>query len=85
MRGRSPQLYSRLPLSFSGSRRVMSGPVFKPVSIVVRRMFDVMRGVDMAIWGLIFIRAVGMGPLAGVLAIFVQDTGLLGKLYAEKS
>jgi phosphonate transport system permease protein len=37
----------------------------------------------MAIWGLIFVRAVGLGPLAGVLAIIMQDTGLLGRLYAE--
>jgi len=49
----------------------------------VRRVLDVLRGIDMAIWGLIFVRAVGMGPLAGVLAIVMQDVGLLGKLYAE--
>ncbi|GKW07552.1 hypothetical protein PEC301889_20350 [Pectobacterium carotovorum subsp. carotovorum] len=42
-----------------------------------------MRGIDMAIWGLIFVRAVGLGPLAGLLAIVMQDIGLLGKLYAE--
>jgi phosphonate transport system permease protein len=72
-----------LPLSFLASRRVMSTRWLRPFSILVRRLFDVMRGIDMAIWGLIFIRAVGMGPLAGVLAIFIQDTGLLGKLYAE--
>lgn len=72
-----------LPFSFLASRRVMSTIYLKPFAIVVRRLFDVMRGIDMAIWGLIFIRAVGMGPLAGVLAIFIQDTGLLGKLYAE--
>ncbi|MFM2483754.1 phosphonate ABC transporter, permease protein PhnE [Celerinatantimonas yamalensis] len=72
-----------LPLSFLASRRVMNRPLLKLLAIIVRRIFDIMRGIDMAIWGLIFIRAVGMGPLAGVLAIFVQDTGLLGKLYAE--
>ncbi|CAG9001460.1 MAG: Phosphate-import permease protein PhnE [Candidatus Celerinatantimonas neptuna] len=72
-----------LPLSFLASRRVMSTVYLKPLAVIVRRSFDVMRGIDMAIWGLIFIRAVGMGPLAGVLAIFIQDTGLLGKLYAE--
>jgi phosphonate transport system permease protein len=30
-----------------------------------------LRGIDMAIWGLIFVRAVGLGPLAGVLAIIM--------------
>ncbi len=72
-----------LPLSFLAARNVMSTPVLRPISLVVRRLLDVLRGLDMAIWGLIFVRAVGMGPLAGVLAIIMQDMGLLGKLYAE--
>jgi phosphonate transport system permease protein len=72
-----------LPLSFLAARNVMSTPVLRPVSMIIRRLLDVLRGLDMAIWGLIFVRAVGMGPLAGVLAIVMQDLGLLGKLYAE--
>lgn len=72
-----------LPVSFLAARNVMTGPVLRPVASVVRRVLDVLRGIDMAIWGLIFVRAVGMGPLAGVLAIVMQDVGLLGKLYAE--
>ncbi|SBS34218.1 Phosphate-import permease protein PhnE [Marinomonas spartinae] len=72
-----------LPLSFLASRRVMNTFILASISVVIRRLFDIMRGIDMAIWGMIFIRAVGMGPLAGVMAIFIQDTGLLGKLYAE--
>jgi len=72
-----------LPLSFLAARNVMSTPVLRPISLVVRRILDVLRGLDMAIWGLIFVRAVGMGPLAGELAIILQDLGLPGKLYAE--
>ena len=72
-----------LPLSFFAARNVMSTPLLRPISVVVRRFLDIFRGIDMAIWGLIFVRAVGMGPLAGVLAIVMQDVGLLGKLYAE--
>ncbi|MCC3717425.1 phosphonate ABC transporter, permease protein PhnE [Rouxiella badensis] len=72
-----------LPLSFLAARNVMSTPFLRPISLVVRRIMDVLRGLDMAIWGLIFVRAVGMGPLAGALAIIMQDLGLLGKLYAE--
>ena len=30
-----------------------------------------------------FVRAVGLGPLAGVLSIIVSDTGTLSKLYSE--
>ncbi|MRT43748.1 phosphonate ABC transporter, permease protein PhnE [Enterobacteriaceae bacterium RIT702] len=72
-----------LPVSFLAARNVMHDPLTRPISLVVRRVLDVLRGIDMAIWGLIFVRAVGMGPLAGVLAIVMQDVGLLGKLYAE--
>lgn len=72
-----------LPLSFFAARNVMPGPVARIVALLMRRVFDILRGVDMAIWGLIFVRAVGLGPLAGVLAIVMQDTGLLGRLYAE--
>ncbi|CND56996.1 phosphonate ABC transporter, permease protein PhnE [Yersinia pseudotuberculosis] len=72
-----------LPLSFFAARNVMSTPGLRIISFAVRRFLDIFRGIDMAIWGLIFVRAVGMGPLAGVLAIIMQDVGLLGKLYAE--
>ncbi len=46
-----------LPLSFLAARNVMSTPVLRPISLVVRRLLDVLRGLDMAIWGLIFVRA----------------------------
>lgn len=72
-----------LGLSFFAARNVMRGPVTGVIALLVRRLFDILRGIDMAIWGLIFVRAVGLGPLAGVLAIIMQDTGLLGRLYAE--
>ena len=35
------------------------------------------------IWALIFVRAVGLGPLAGILAIIISDIGTLAKLYSE--
>ncbi|CAH0530303.1 phosphonate ABC transporter, permease protein PhnE [Vibrio hippocampi] len=71
-----------LPLSFLAARNVMTGP-FRFVATLMRRLFDVLRGIDMAIWGMMFVRAVGLGPLAGVMAVFVQDLGLFGKLFAE--
>lgn len=49
----------------------------------VRRLFDFLRGVDMLIWSLIFIRSFGLGPLTGSLAIAFTDTGSLGKLFSE--
>ena len=34
-------------------------------------------------WGLLFVVSVGLGPLAGVLALAVSYGGLLGRVYAD--
>jgi phosphonate transport system permease protein len=48
-----------------------------------RRLSDSLRSLDHLIWAIVFVRAVGLGPLAGVLAIAVVDVGTLAKLYSE--
>ena len=53
------------------------------IRFAVRRLFDFLRGIDMLIWSLIFIRAFGLGPLTGAMAIAFTDTGSLGKLFSE--
>ena len=53
------------------------------IRFVVRRVLDVIRGIDTLIWALVFVGVVGLGPFAGVLAIAVSDTGGLGKLFSE--
>jgi len=50
---------------------------------LVRRLLDVIRGIDTLIWALVFVGVVGLGPFAGILAIAVADTGALGKLFSE--
>jgi phosphonate transport system permease protein len=50
---------------------------------LIRRVLDVIRGVDVLIWALIFINVVGLGPFAGILAIAASDCGTLGKLFSE--
>lgn len=69
-----------LPLGFLGARNVIPSGVFR---FFTRRLFDVFRGLDQLIWALAFVRAMGLGPIAGILAIFVSDTGVLAKLYSE--
>jgi phosphonate transport system permease protein len=49
----------------------------------VRRVLDVVRGIDTLIWALVFVGVVGLGPFAGILAIAVSDTGSFGKLFSE--
>lgn len=69
-----------LVVGFLAARNVMR---FGIVRQIVRRFLDILRGIDSLVWGLVFVRAVGLGPLAGVLAIFVSDLGTLSKLYSE--
>jgi phosphonate transport system permease protein len=69
-----------LLIAFAAARNTMPAAVPRHA---VRRFLDILRGVDSLIWALVFVRAVGLGPLAGVLATFVSDTGSLSKLYSE--
>jgi phosphonate transport system permease protein len=69
-----------LPLGFLGARGILPGRVFR---LLTRRIFDVCRGLDQFIWALVFVRAVGLGPIAGILAIMVAETGILAKLFSE--
>ncbi|MBE9141136.1 phosphonate ABC transporter, permease protein PhnE [Nodosilinea sp. LEGE 07088] len=50
---------------------------------IVRRFLDAMRAINEIVFALIFVVAVGLGPFAGVLALFVHTTGILGKLFSE--
>ena len=68
------------PLGFLGARNVV---VNAAAHFSVRRVFDTLRGVDQLIWALAFVRAVGLGPLAGVLALFAAEVAVLAKLFAE--
>jgi len=68
------------PLSFLGAKTINRLPILR---FGVRRGFDVIRSFETLILALIFIRAFGLGPLAGVLAIAVGEIGVLAKLYAE--
>lgn len=49
----------------------------------VRWLLIVLRSVPELIWALIFVRVVGLGPTAGVLAIALTYSGMLGKVYGE--
>jgi phosphonate transport system permease protein len=69
-----------VPLGFLGARNIIPAWVFH---FLTRRLFDGLRGLDQLIWALVFVRAMGLGPIAGILAIAVAETGVLAKLFAE--
>jgi phosphonate transport system permease protein len=50
---------------------------------VARWLLILLRSVPELVWALLFVRIVGLGPTAGVLAIALTYCGMLGKVYAE--
>ncbi|WP_235538038.1 phosphonate ABC transporter, permease protein PhnE [Pelomonas sp. Root1217] len=49
----------------------------------VRALLVALRSIPELIWALVFVRVVGLGATAGVLAIAIAYGGMLGKVYAE--
>ena len=49
----------------------------------MRRFLDAMRAINEVVFALIFVVAVGLGPFAGVMALFIHTAGVLGKLFSE--
>jgi phosphonate transport system permease protein len=73
-----------LPSSFLAARNLTEkswwGKIIYPL---MRGFYNLDRGVDTLILALIFVSAVGLGPLAGVLAMGIHSMADLGKLYSE--
>ena len=51
--------------------------------IPTRFVLTFFRSIPEIVWALLFVRAVGLGPAAGVLAIGITYGGMLGKVYSE--
>ncbi len=49
----------------------------------VRWVLIVLRSVPELVWALLLVRGLGLGPAAGVVAIAISYSGMLGKVYAE--
>ncbi|MDO5529053.1 MAG: phosphonate ABC transporter, permease protein PhnE [Paracoccus sp. (in: a-proteobacteria)] len=67
-------------LSFPAARNLAPNT---PIYWISRRFLEICRGVPEILYALILVFAVGIGPLAGVLAIAIHTAGALGKLFSE--
>jgi phosphonate transport system permease protein len=72
-------LVSALPLGMLAARNVV--PAW--IGIPVRLFLNACRSIPCLVWGILFVAAVGFGPLPGVLALACHSTGMLGKFIAE--
>ena len=68
------------PLGFLSARN-MHAPV--GVAWLARRILDVCRSIHTLVFGLLIVGIIGLGPMAGILAIALHSMGTWGKLYAE--
>ncbi|HET9553610.1 MAG TPA: phosphonate ABC transporter, permease protein PhnE [Anaeromyxobacteraceae bacterium] len=59
------------------------GPGRRLVHRAARLLLSLLRSVPELVWALLFVRAVGVGPAAGVLAIAVAYGGVVGRVFAE--
>jgi phosphonate transport system permease protein len=59
----------------------------RPAGVAVRQasrwLLVLLRSVPELVWALLLVRIVGLGPTAGVMAIALTYSGMLGKVYAE--
>ena len=66
--------------SFLAARNTTPAPW---VGTLARRFLEFCRGVPEILFALVLVYWVGIGPLAGVLAIAIHATGALGKMFSE--
>ena len=70
-------------LSLSRIGRSGMGRLPRVIRQAMRWLLVLLRSVPELVWALLFVRVIGLGPTAGVLAIALTYAGMLGKVYAE--
>ncbi len=80
-----------VPLAFAGTEalsisRIGPGPARwrgRALRLAARGVLTVTRALPEVVWALVFVRALSLGPAAGVLALAITYGGMLGKVYAD--
>lgn len=68
-----------IPFGLMSSENIAPWWVVQPT----RRLMDAFRAINEIVFAMLFVVAVGLGPFAGVMAVFVHTTGVLAKLFSE--
>lgn len=72
-------LAAAIPIGALAARNV--GPRWLGAPVLL--FLNTLRSIPGLVWGVIFVAALGFGPLPGVMALSCQSTGMLGKFCAE--
>lgn len=68
-----------LPLGAAGARGL--GPAWLRPPLLFA--LNTLRSIPGLLWGVLFVAALGFGPLPGIFALAFHSTGMLGKFFAE--
>ena len=77
--GTALAIVASVPFGILSSNNMVPWWVYQPV----RRLMDACRAINEIVFAVLFVVAVGLGPFAGVMALFVHTTGILAKLFSE--
>ncbi|VTU45897.1 phosphonate ABC transporter, permease protein PhnE [Variovorax sp. PBL-E5] len=77
--GTALAVVTAVPMALLASANIVPWWVYQPM----RRLMDNCRAINEMVFAMLFVVAVGLGPFAGVLALWVHTTGVLAKLFAE--
>ena len=77
--GTALAVVSAVPLGLLASSNITPWWVYQPV----RRVLDSFRAINEMVFAMLFVVAVGLGPFAGVLALWIHTAGTLAKLFSE--
>lgn len=77
--GTALAIVGSVPLALLAAGNITPWWVHQPV----RRVLDSFRSINEMVFALLFVVAVGLGPFAGVLALWIHTTGVLSKLFSE--
>lgn len=68
-----------IPFAILASSNICPQWIVQPV----RRLMDACRAINEIVFALLFVVAVGLGPFAGVMALFIHNVGIISKLFSE--
>ena len=68
-----------IPFALLSSNNIAPPWIVQPI----RRLMDAFRAINEIVFAMLFVVAVGLGPFAGVMAIFIHNTGIIAKLFSE--
>ena len=77
--GTALSIVTAIPFGIVCAENVVPWWIYQPM----RRLMDAARAINEIVFAMLFVVAVGLGPFAGVLALWIHTTGILAKLFSE--